>query len=56
MLGAGGGTIIESVVYKAVTVSGESADGLVKCPPNCEQGVQETFEGKRVFAHGDQQH
>ncbi|KHK59764.1 hypothetical protein PI86_07490 [Burkholderia sp. A9] len=50
---AADGTLIESVVYRAVTVAGQSADGLVKCPPNCEQGVQETFEGKKVFAHGD---
>ncbi|WP_175856658.1 hypothetical protein [Burkholderia anthina] len=53
---AGNGTIVESVVYRAVTVSGESGDGLVKCPPDCVQGVQETFEGKKVFTHGDQQH
>ncbi|KER70134.1 hypothetical protein HR51_22275 [Burkholderia cepacia] len=46
---AADGTFIESVVYKAVTVSGESADGVVKCPPNCVQGVQETFEGKKIF-------
>ncbi|QCP52669.1 hypothetical protein FAZ95_26335 [Trinickia violacea] len=46
------GTLIESVVYRAVTVSGESADGVAKCPPNCEQGVQESFEGKKVAVYG----
>jgi len=49
---AADGTLIESVVYRAVTVSGESADGKVKCPPNCEQGVQERFEGKKVVVYG----
>jgi hypothetical protein len=49
---AADGTLIESVVYRAVTVSGESADGIVKCPPNCEQGVQERFEGKKVVVYG----
>ncbi|MGU7780013.1 hypothetical protein [Burkholderia sp. PU8-34] len=48
---AADGTLIESVVYRAVTVSGESADGLAKCPPNCEQGVQEHFEGKKILGH-----
>jgi hypothetical protein len=46
------GTLVESVVYRAVTVSGESGDGMVKCPPNCEQGVQESFEGKKVLVYG----
>ena len=49
---AADGTLIESVVYRAVTVSGQSADGVVKCPPNCEQGVQESFEGKKVLVYG----
>jgi hypothetical protein len=22
------------------------------CPPNCEQGVQESFEGKKVLVYG----
>ncbi|WP_206996462.1 hypothetical protein [Trinickia mobilis] len=49
---AADGTLIESVVYRAVTVSGESADGTVKCPTYCEQGVQESFEGKKVLVYG----
>jgi hypothetical protein len=49
---AADGTLIESVVYRAVTVSGESLDPLVKCPPNCEQAVQESFEGKKVLVYG----
>ncbi|KXU85959.1 hypothetical protein CR51_38740 [Caballeronia megalochromosomata] len=52
---AADGTLIESVVYRAVTVSGESADGKVVCPPNCEQGVQESFEGKKVVVYGFRQ-
>ena len=49
---AADGTLIESVVYRAVTVSGASADGQAVCPPNCEQGVQESFEGKKVVVYG----
>ncbi|MPW22811.1 hypothetical protein GCT13_39940 [Paraburkholderia sp. CNPSo 3157] len=49
---AADGTLIESVVYRAVTVSGSSADGQAVCPPNCEQGVQESFEGKKVVVYG----
>jgi hypothetical protein len=45
------GTLIESVVSKAITVSGETPDG-VKCPPYCEQGVQEHFQGKKVLVFG----
>jgi hypothetical protein len=41
------GTLIESVVYRAVTVSGTAKDNTT-CPTNCEQGVQEYFEGKKV--------
>jgi hypothetical protein len=41
------GTLIESVVYRAVTVSGTAKDNTT-CPKNCEQGVQEYFEGKKV--------
>jgi hypothetical protein len=41
------GTLIESVVYRAVTVSGTAKDKTT-CPKNCEQGVQEYFEGKKV--------
>lgn len=46
------GTLIESVVYRAETVSGSSADGQAVCPPDCEQGVQESFEGKKVVVYG----
>ena len=49
---AADGTLIESVVYRAVTVSGTSADGVVACPSYCEQGVQESFEGKKVLVYG----
>lgn len=28
------------------------ADLMAKCPPNCEQGVQESFEGKKVLVYG----
>ena len=49
---AADGTLVESVVYRAITASGSSADGQVKCPPNCEQGVQESFEGKKVSVYG----
>ncbi|VXC78591.1 conserved exported hypothetical protein [Burkholderia sp. 8Y] len=46
------GTLVESVVYRAVTAGGSSADGKVSCPPSCEQGVQESFEGKKVGFFG----
>jgi hypothetical protein len=49
---AADGTLIESVVYRAVTVSGASMDGEAVCPPDCEQGVQESFEGKKVLVYG----
>jgi len=52
---AADGTLVESVVYKAVTVSGQSADGQAVCPPYCEQGVQEAFEGKKVLVFGFRQ-
>jgi len=52
---ASDGTLVESVVYKAVTVSGQSADGQAVCPPYCEQGVQEAFEGKKVLVFGFRQ-
>jgi len=48
---AAAGTLVESVVYRAVTVSGESFDHTM-CPPHCEQGVQESFEGKKVLVYG----
>jgi hypothetical protein len=49
---AADGTLIESVVYRAVTVAGASMDGQAVCPPNCEQGVQESFKGKKVLVYG----
>ena len=49
---AADGTLVESVVYRAVTAGGQSADGKVTCPPSCEQGVQESFEGKKVHVFG----
>jgi hypothetical protein len=45
------GTLIESVVSKAVTVSGATPDN-VTCPEYCEQGVQEQFEGKKIVIYG----
>jgi hypothetical protein len=49
---AADGTLVESVVYRAVTVAGQSGDGTIVCPPNCEEGVQESFEGKKVLVYG----
>ena len=49
---AADGTLVESVVYRAVTAGGQSADGKATCPPSCEQGVQESFEGKKVHVFG----
>src|ERR1700693_4765963 len=49
---AADGSLVESVVYRAVTVSGASMDGPAVCPPDCEQGVQESFEGKKVLVYG----
>ncbi|MFP3566212.1 hypothetical protein [Paraburkholderia sp. SIMBA_030] len=49
---AADGTLIESVVYRAVTVSGTSGDRMVTCPQFCEQAVQESFEGKKVVVYG----
>lgn len=51
MVVAADGTLVESVVSKAVTVSGTAKDGTT-CPTNCEQGVQEYFEGKKVVVFG----
>ncbi|KND61919.1 hypothetical protein BVER_01517c [Candidatus Burkholderia verschuerenii] len=48
MVIAADGTLIESVVYRAVTAGGKSGDNMVMCPPNCLQGMQESFEGKKV--------
>ena len=52
MVVAADGTLIESVVYRTVTVSGQIADGVVTCPQYCERGVQESFEGKKVVVYG----
>ncbi|MFM0200652.1 hypothetical protein PQR53_12345 [Paraburkholderia fungorum] len=51
MVVAEDGMLIESVVSKAITVSGETPDGIT-CPSYCEQGVQERFEGKKVVMFG----
>ncbi|MDR5760956.1 hypothetical protein [Caballeronia sp. LZ035] len=48
---AADGNLVESVVYKAVTVSGTTLDKTT-CPSNCEQGVQEYFEGRKVATSG----
>jgi hypothetical protein len=52
MVIAADGTLVESVVYRAVTVSGMSGDGSVTCPQYCEQAVQENFEGKKIVVYG----
>ncbi|CAB3795989.1 hypothetical protein [Paraburkholderia fynbosensis] len=52
MVVAADGTLVESVVYRAVTVSGASGDGSVTCPQFCEQAVQESFEGKKIVVYG----
>jgi hypothetical protein len=49
---AADGTVVESVVYRAITAGGSSGDGLAVCPPDCEQAVQESFEGKKVQVFG----
>ena len=49
---ASDGSLVESVVYRAVTVSGSSGNGDVTCPKNCEQGVQEYFEGRKILVYG----
>jgi hypothetical protein len=51
MVVAQDGTLIESVVSRAVTVSGSTPDN-VTCPQYCDQGVQEQFEGKKVVIYG----
>jgi hypothetical protein len=45
-------TLIESVVYKAIATSGGPTPDGVVCPPYCEQGVEESFEGKKVLIYG----
>jgi hypothetical protein len=49
---AADGTLVESVVYRAVTVSGMTVDPKVHCPPDCVQAVQESFEGKKILVYG----
>jgi hypothetical protein len=51
MVVAQDGTLIESVVSKAITTSGQTQDNIT-CPQYCEQGVQEQFEGKKVVIYG----
>jgi hypothetical protein len=46
------GTLVESVVSRAFApAAAPTADGTT-CPPNCQQGVQEMFEGKKVLMYG----
>lgn len=45
------GTQVESVVYRAFVPFAQTAPGY-DCMSNCVQGVQETFEGKKVSVHG----
>jgi len=51
MVIAADGALIESVVSKAIAAGGSTPDN-VTCPPNCEQGVQEQFEGRKVVVYG----
>jgi hypothetical protein len=46
------GTLIKSVVYRAVVPSAAPTPDGTACPPNCKQGVQESFEGKKVLVYG----
>ncbi|QBR02694.1 hypothetical protein [Paraburkholderia pallida] len=46
------GTLIKGVVYKASSPSAASTTDGTACPPNCDQGVQEYFEGKKVLIFG----
>jgi hypothetical protein len=46
------GTLIKSVVSKAIVPSAAPTPDGTACPPNCEQGVQESFEGKKVLVYG----
>jgi len=46
------GTLIKSVVYRAVVPSAASTPDGAACPPDCQQGVQESFEGKKVLIYG----
>jgi hypothetical protein len=46
------GTLIESVVYRAIVPSSAPTLDGTTCPTNCEQGVQESFEGKKVLVYG----
>ncbi|MFB9124070.1 hypothetical protein E2553_23560 [Paraburkholderia dipogonis] len=48
---AADGSVVESVVSKAITVGGQTPDGTI-CPPSCTQGVQESFEGKKILVYG----
>lgn len=46
------GTLIESIVSRAITTSSAPTVDGTTCPPYCEQGVQESFEGKKVLMYG----
>jgi len=46
------GTLIKSVVFRAIVPSAAPTPDGTTCPPNCEQGVQESFEGKKVLVYG----
>jgi hypothetical protein len=46
------GTLIESVVYRAFSPASAPTQDGTTCPPYCEQGVQEHFEGKKVLVYG----
>lgn len=52
MVVAEDGTLIKSVVYSASVPSAASTPDGTACPPNCTQGVQEYFEGKKVVVYG----
>ncbi|NML31368.1 hypothetical protein [Paraburkholderia antibiotica] len=46
------GTLIKSMVYRASIPSAASAPDGYSCPMNCVQGVQESFEGKKILIYG----
>ncbi|WP_233833544.1 hypothetical protein [Paraburkholderia sp. ZP32-5] len=46
------GTLVKSVVYRASIPSAASTPDGYSCPSNCVQGVQESFEGKKILIYG----
>lgn len=46
------GALIESIVSRAIVPSAAPTPDGTACPPNCQQGVQESFEGKKVLMYG----